>query len=210
MAAGEARPLPIGVVWTMNLLEQPARPAPTLPARFGRVGLEAAAELAQAMTRDGPGLVRRRLEGGRRCYAARIEDRLAAYGWVSFGEEEVGELGLRLRLLPDEAYIWDCATLPDYQRRGLYAALLSHIILALRNEGLRALWIGADIANGPSQAGIARAGFTAVADLVAAPAQPGERRRRAWLEARPGISQEQLAEARRAYLDDRAEVWLFG
>ena len=210
MTADDASPQPIGVVWYMNLLEQPVRPAATLAARFGQVGLEAVADLARAMGGDDPGLVQRRLDAGRRCYAAWTQGSLAAYGWVSFTEEEVGELGLRLRLLPGEAYIWDCATLPDYRRRGLYSALLSHIILTLRSEGLRGLWIGADATNAPSLAGIAQAGFTTVADLVAAPAQPGERRRRAWLEARPGVSQERLAEARRAYLDDRADVWLFG
>ncbi len=151
----------------------------------------------------------RRLDAGRRCYAAWTEGSLAAYGWVSFGEEEVSELGLRLRLLPDEAYIWDCVTLPAYQRRGLYAALLGYILQTLRSEGVGGIWIGADFDNGPSQAGIGRAGFTAVADLVAAPPRPGERRRRAWLVARPGISAERLAEGRRAYLGDREEVWLF-
>jgi GNAT superfamily N-acetyltransferase len=209
MTAGDASPQPLGVVWHMDRLEQPATPAPKLPARFGRVGPAAVAELAQAMGRAEPALVQHRLDAGRRCYAAWTQGCLAAYGWVSFAEESVGELGLRLRLLSDEAYVWDCATLPDYRRQGLYAALLGYITQALRAEGVSGFWIGADAGNEPSQAGFARAGFTAVGDLLAAPPQPGERRRRAWLEARPGISPERLAEARRAYLDESADVWLF-
>ncbi len=209
MSGAEASPRPVGVIWHMALPDLPAAPAPTLPATFGRVGPETERELAQAMGHDDPARVQQRFKAGRRSYAAWTQGQLAAYGWLSFGEEHVGELGLRLRLLPDEAYIWDCVTLPAYQRRGLYAALLGHMAQALRAEGVQALWIGADYDNWPSQAGIARAGFTAVADLVLAPPQPGELGRRAWLQARPGIGPGLLAQARRAYLGDQEEVWLF-
>jgi ribosomal protein S18 acetylase RimI-like enzyme len=209
MSGAEASPQPVGVVWHMATTDAPAAPAAALPARFGRVRPEAQAELAQAMGQDGPALVRRRFEAGRRCYAAWTGGQLAAYGWVSFGEEHVGELGMHLRLMPNEAYIWDCLTLAAYRRRRLYTALLGHMAEALRVEGVQAIWIGADFDNRPSQAGIARAGFTAVADLVAAPPNPGEQRRRAWLQARPGISQTLLAEARRAYMGGSDEVWLF-
>ena len=121
----------------------------------------------------------------------------------------MGELGLLLRLLPREAYIWDCATRPIFQRQGLYAALLGHMAQSLRADGAQTIWIGADINNHPSQAGIARAGFTAVADLVAAPPAPGERRQQAWLRGRPDTGPTLLAEARRVYLGDREDVWLF-
>ena len=209
MSAAAAGPQPIGVVWYLDQLEQLALPASTLPATFGEVARSAVAGLARAMGGEDPATVQRRLDTGRRCFAARRQDQLAAYGWVSFAEEHVGELGLHLRLLPHEAYIWDCATLPDYRRQGLYANLLGYIVRTLWSEGVGAFWIGADTANQPSQAGIARAGFTAVTDLVAAPPQPGEQRRRAWLHARPGISPSLLAKARRAYLGGREEVWLF-
>ena len=209
MPGAEGNPRPVGVVWHMATADGPAAPAATLPARFGRVGPEAQAELAQAMGQDDLALVRRRFEAGRRCYAAWTRGQLAAYGWVSFGEEHVGELGMHLRLMPNEAYIWDCVTLAAYRGRRLYAALLGHMAEALRVEGVQAIWIGADFDNRPSQAGIARAGFTAVADLVAALPNPGERRRRAWLQARPGIRPTLLAEARRAYMGGSEEVWLF-
>jgi ribosomal protein S18 acetylase RimI-like enzyme len=192
----------------LNEALQPVEPL--LPVTFGQLGPEAEPELALAMGKTDLSQVRRRFEGGRRCYAARARGVLAAYGWVSFGEETVGGLGLRLRLLPHEAYIWDCVTLPAFRRLGLYAALLSRIAEALRDDGLQGAWIGADHDNLPSRAGITRAGFTVVADLVTAAPAPGERRRRGWLEARPGISQERLAEARRAYLGGCDEVWLFG
>src|SRR5205085_9277712 len=98
--------------------------------------------------------------------------------------------------------------LPDYRRLGLYSAVLVHITQALRAEGFGGIWIGANANNWPSQAGIARAEFVVVADLVGAPPQPGQQRRRGWLVARPGISPALLAEARRAFLDGREAAWL--
>jgi len=65
MSGAEASPQPVGVVWHMATADVPAAPAATLPARFGRVGLEALSELAQAMGQDDPALVRRRFEAGR-------------------------------------------------------------------------------------------------------------------------------------------------
>src|SRR5437870_4134978 len=101
MSGAEGSPQPVGVVWHMATADLPAAPAASLPASFGRVGPEAQAELAQAMGQDDLALVRRRFEAGRRCYAAWTHDHLAAYGWVSFGEEHVGELGMHLRLMPN-------------------------------------------------------------------------------------------------------------
>ena len=209
MADGHARPQPVGTIWHMRLQEAPPPVEPTAPAVFGPIGPEAKGELSAAMGQASSAEMRRRFEAGRRCYAARAHGVLAAYGWVSLNEEFVGGLGLRLHLMPGEAYVWDCATLPAFRRQGLYSALLGRIVQALRAEGLLRAWIGADYDNQPSQAGITRAGFTVVADLVAAPPQTGEQRRRAWLQARPGIGQELLADARRAYMGGRNEVWLF-
>jgi GNAT superfamily N-acetyltransferase len=210
MADGPALAQPLGTIWHMRLPEAPKPVEPLGPATFGPTGPEAERELAAAMGLAGSAEVRRRFEAGRRCYAARAQGILAAYGWVSFQEEVVGGLGLRLQMQPSEAYIWDCVTMPAFRRQGLYTALLGRVVQALRDEGLLGAWIGADYENQPSHAGITRAGFTVVADLVAAPPEPGQQRRRAWLQSRPGSSQGLLAEARRAYMGGCGEVWLFG
>jgi ribosomal protein S18 acetylase RimI-like enzyme len=67
---------------------------------------------------------------------------------------------------PGEAYIWDCVTLPAFRRRGLYVALLRHIVGVLRAEGLRRLWIGASLDNTPSIRGFRSAGFRPVLRLI--------------------------------------------
>ncbi len=147
----------------------------------------------------------KRFETGRRCYAAWVEDEIAAYGWVSFDEEFIGELKLRIKLLEGEAYIWDCVTLPAFRQRHLYSALLVHIIRELQAEGLCRVWIGSDLENIVSQRGIARAGFHHVADLVV------ERvlaLRMVWVQGQPDVPDPLVAEARRAFLNDRDKVWL--
>jgi ribosomal protein S18 acetylase RimI-like enzyme len=200
----------VGTIWVMDLNASWPAIQPAIPATFDRIVVDSADALAATMSLAGTGEVRRRLESGRRCYITWVAGELVAYGWVSFDEEAIGGLDLRVRLLPGEAYIWDCATLPAFRRRGLYSALLTHMLSALCVEGLRRVWIGADFENWPSQVGIARAGFMALADIVASPVLPGQRRRRAWLQARPAIAEGLVAEARRVYMGDCQEVWLPG
>jgi ribosomal protein S18 acetylase RimI-like enzyme len=206
MLSAEHDPRRPGTFWVMNLdSSRGSDVAPRLPACFGRVGPEVAAVLAQAMGQPDAALVLERFAAGRRCYAARVDGRIAAYGWVSFDEEWIGEVHLRIRLEPGEAYIWDCATLPAYRRCRLYAALLVHIVKQLRAEQLRRVWIGTDMDNVASQRGIALAGFRPVADLVV------ERilaLRRVWIRGRPGVPEHLVAAARRAVLGDRDRAWL--
>jgi hypothetical protein len=158
------------------------------------------------MGRDASAELLNRFNTGRRCYTAWVGDTLAAYGWVSFDEEYIGELNLRVRLLPGEVYIWDCATAPLFRRNRLYSALLSFIIGELCTEQLCRAWIGADLANKPSQQGIARAGFHHVADLVVA--RVLAMRQVVWVQGQPDVPDQLVAEARRAFLNDRDKVWL--
>jgi ribosomal protein S18 acetylase RimI-like enzyme len=116
----------------------------------------------------GPATIQERFAAESRCYVVRVHGMLASYGWMSFGQEWISELGLRIRLASGEVYIWDCATLPAYRGHGLYPALLGHIVEELRAEGLHRAWIGADTGSVASQKGIIRAGFQPVADFYPA------------------------------------------
>jgi hypothetical protein len=146
----------------------------------------------------------KRFGKGRRCYTGWVGDQIVVYGWVSFEEEDIGELNLCVRLLPGEVYIWDCATIPTFRRNHLYSALLGNIIEELRAEGLCRAWIGADFENKPSQQGISRAGFHHVADLVVARDVPAMQQ--IWVQGQPGVSGPIIAEARRAFLNDRHRI----
>jgi GNAT superfamily N-acetyltransferase len=193
----------LGVIWVLDLDETAPWVSPLLRASFERAGKECAALIGTAFGGDTTAGINARFETGRRCFAAWVEGTLAAYGWVSFEEEYIGELGLRITLLPGEAYIWDCATLPAYRHHLLYSALLSHILEELRREKLCRVWIGADFDNVPSQRGIARAGFHPVADMVVDRASDLDR---IWVQGRPGVPESLVTQARRAFLGDRDRI----
>jgi phospholipase/carboxylesterase len=197
---------PQGTLWMLDLGQPlPVGPVPQVPVVFMRAGPEVAQELAQAMDLDDQAMVLQRFDNGRHCYICRIEGRLAAYGWVTFDEEDIGELGLSIRLKAGEAYIWNCATLPAYRGQRLYPALLAHIIGELYHQGLRRVWIGTDTDNLPSQSGLALAGFQPIGDIVISHVLT---MRRAWLRGRPGISERLVMDVRQALLGGHEEVWL--
>ena len=205
MAAAKNDPRRAGAIWVADLDAARPIPVPLHATVFRGVEPESAELLAAAMGGCLPSEAIQRFEAGRRCYAAWVGDKLAGYGWVSFDEEYVGELNLRVKLLAGEAYIWDCFTAPIYRQQGIYSALLAHILRQLQRDGLRRAWIGADLDNVASQRGIARAGFQPVADMVV------ERvlaMRLVWVQGRPGVSEQLVADARRAFLDNRDAAWL--
>jgi len=205
MVSADNDPRRAGTIWTLDLDKPALVITPFIPATFCQLESQYVNELVEVMGNVDPAEVYKRLETGRRCYAARVDDRIVAYGWVSFDEEFIGEQHLRLRLAPGEAYIWNCVTLPAFRRNYLYSALLIYIVRELHKEHLSRLWIGADQDNTPSQRGIARAGFTYVADLIVVRVLT---LRQVWVQGRSNVPEGLVAEARRVFLNDRDSIWL--
>lgn len=191
----------MGLFWMLKLDgDLPAAPEPRLPALMQRAGPEIVNELAAAMGLDDPTSILQRFQRGCQCYIARIEGRLASYGWITFDEERIGELGLSVRLLAGEAYIWDCATLAAYRGQRLYPALLAHMLRELRASSLKRIWIGMDADNLPSQTGVARAGFQPIVDLL----QTRHASTRTFLtRGYPGVSEQDVRDAQYALFGDR-------
>jgi GNAT superfamily N-acetyltransferase len=84
-----------------------------------------------------------------------IDGAVAGYGWLSVYPEWIGELQLEITPGPTEGYIWNCVTLSEHRRKGVFRSLLIGISAAARQEGLQRLWIGsvaipAEKAVGPS------------------------------------------------------------
>ena len=139
---------------------------PNVRAILGEAHPEAADALARAMGASGVATVIERFSEGRRCFVAQVNGAIASYAWVSRGVERIGELERSFRMAPEEAYIWDCATLPPYRSQRLYCALLSHLASHLFRDGITRLWIGASASNSYSIRGFATAGFQHVLDLT--------------------------------------------
>jgi hypothetical protein len=197
---------PQGTLWTLDL-DQPLPVGPVLqvPVVFMRAGLEVAQELAQAMDLDNPAVVVQRFDNGRHCYIGRIEGTLVTYGWVTFDEECICELSLSIRLKAGEAYIWNCATLPEHRGQRLYPALLTHIVGELYHQGLHRVWIATDADNLPSQSGMVLAGLQPIGDVVISRVLT---MRRAWMRGRPGVPKQLVIDVRYALFGEREEVWL--
>ena len=153
-----------GILYASDMESSPI--SPRLPAVFKEVGRESVEQLAAAMDMPDTKAILTRFASGRRCFGAWIEGRLAAYGWVSRCTECIGEQEREIQMSPHEAYIWDCATRPEYRGQRLYSALLSHVVAALREEGVRRVWIGTSLANEPSLRGFINAGFRPVLTLI--------------------------------------------
>jgi GNAT superfamily N-acetyltransferase len=189
----------LGILWMLRLDKPlPGSPQPRIPVTFSCAGLGEAAELASAMGLDNPDTVLQRFHRGSRCYIVRADARIVAYGWVSFGEEEIGELALHIRLNQGEAYIWDCGTLPAYRGKRLYPALLGYMLCELKNAGFRRVWIGTDADNLPSQVGVALVGCQPVLDVVRDSSSHGLVSRR-----RPGVPIEDAVDAHYAMFGNR-------
>jgi GNAT superfamily N-acetyltransferase len=98
-----------------------------------------------------------RIARGCRCFVARADDEVAAFGWLATRTEWIGELELEITPGEREAYIWNCVTHPDHRRQGFFRSVVNGIAAQARNEGLDRLWIGTiDI---PPAKAVADAGF---------------------------------------------------
>ena len=102
-------------------------------------------------------LVAPRLARGCLCFAVWIEGAVGGYSWLSTGPEWIGELQLEIRPREREAYIWNCVTVPEHRRRGVFRSLVVGTSAAARRLGARRLWIGSvDI---PAEKALAPIGF---------------------------------------------------
>lgn len=142
-------------LWAFRL---PARPgAGDDSATFAPVDPTEVAGLAVAMALPVDLVIAR--QNRSRCYAGRVGDDIASYGWVSEAETALGEIEAIIRPGDGEAYIWDCRTLPAFRGRGLYRDLLTQLVTDLSRDRLHRAWIATLQRNRAGCRGVMRAGF---------------------------------------------------
>ncbi len=158
-----------GTLFVYDLTGAAAVDAANLPDVVLRAAMSAdTPALQEAMHASGEYLddvVAARRQFNRHPYVVETDGKIVSYGWVAYSAEPLGDLGISFQLKPDEAYIYDCATRPDYRGRGYYPALLRFMCAELRRAGRRRAWIGTAPGNFVSQRSIARASFMKVADV---------------------------------------------
>jgi len=106
--------------------------------------------------------VAQRRRAGHLPYVGYMDETAVTYGWVATREASIGELNLVFPIAAESRYLWDFATLPEWQGRGLYPRLLQGIVQA---EQAERFWILHAPENLPSGAGMQKAGFQAVGQL---------------------------------------------
>ncbi len=106
--------------------------------------------------------VQARRQAGHRPYIGYLGQTAVTYGWVATREASIGELNLFFRIPLDQRYLWDFATLPQWQGKGLYPRLLQAIV---QLEPAERFWIIHAPENLPSGAGMHKAGFQVVGQL---------------------------------------------
>ena len=116
------------------------------------------------MMGDEGDLVALRLARGCRCFLAWLDESIAGYCWLSTGPEWIGELELRITPNVGEAYIWNCVTVPEHRRKGVFRSLLTGVSAIARKEGLQRLWI-ASLAI-PASKAVGPAGFRPALDVA--------------------------------------------
>lgn len=114
------------------------------------------------MGRDGD-LVEERLARGCRCFAVFVEDGVGGYGWMSTGVEWIGEVQLEIAPRPAEGYIWNCFTISEHRRSGVFRSLVMGIAAAGRSDGLKRMWIGS--LELPAERALEPSGFKPVLQL---------------------------------------------
>ena len=108
--------------------------------------------------------VRQRLHTGHQPFLAFVEQTPVGYGWMATQDASIGELGLQFALPETDRYLWDFATLPEWQGYGIYPRLLQHILM-LQEPTVEHIWIIHAPENSPSGAGMSKAGLLPVGQL---------------------------------------------
>ncbi|MGH7763721.1 MAG: GNAT family N-acetyltransferase [Candidatus Dormibacteraceae bacterium] len=98
-----------------------------------------------------------RLARGCRCFAAFVDGAVAGYGWLSTAPEWIGEIQLEITPRPGEGYIWNCVTVLEHRRKGVFRSMVMAIAAAGHMDGLERIWIGSVAI--PAERAVGPAGF---------------------------------------------------
>jgi ribosomal protein S18 acetylase RimI-like enzyme len=149
--------MPIAIRDT-NVERTPLSPLPALKVRRTS-DVQLMAKLQQRPIED----MARRFADGHRAYVAWYDKQPAAFGWVATRVADIGELKAQITLPQAQRYLWNFVTLPEFRGLGIYPRLLDEIVRLESN--VDRFWIAFAPENRASGSGIAKAGFTLVAEL---------------------------------------------
>jgi GNAT superfamily N-acetyltransferase len=136
---------------------------PALPAFTIRTATDT--QLIKQLNRLSEEDFNNRLRTGNHAYIAYLQETPVAYGWVGIQGGGVREIQLTFTLPPNNRYLWDFETLPEWRRRGIYAHFLQAIIQQESNLAER-FWLLYEPGNDAASHSIQNAGFEFVGELT--------------------------------------------
>lgn len=103
-----------------------------------------------------------RLRDGQVCAVARHETDVVAYCWLACTPVWVAEIGHAVVPGPEDVYCYDAFTMPGWRGRGLFSAVLAHLLAFAHARGRKRALIFVRARNRASRRAIERAGFEIV------------------------------------------------
>ena len=103
--------------------------------------------------------IRRRLEAGQRFFVARHEGRIIHGEWVATQRAWIDYLACEIRLAPDEVYVYDSFTSPDFRGRNISPARSTQALRYIRDAGYRRIMAAILLENKPAFRVFEKVGF---------------------------------------------------
>jgi CelD/BcsL family acetyltransferase involved in cellulose biosynthesis/GNAT superfamily N-acetyltransferase len=115
-------------------------------------------ELSNVMHLPKESIIKRIFEN-KKCFVAKIENKIVQYGWVDFYSIEIKEIKFSMFLREKSAYMFDGYTDPEYRNMGLSKQGLSYISQYLIKNNYNKCYVAANERNIPSVKSCKNAGF---------------------------------------------------
>lgn len=146
------------------LLERPLdEPVPeiktTLPVSIRLLDKTELDEYLAFRPENGPSLIADWFDSGHRCFVARHEKQLISASWAATRRARIYYLDCEISLTPDEVYVYDSFTNPDFRGKSVSAAIRAEIIRHFRAAGYRRMILGTEPENKSNLYAVRKVGF---------------------------------------------------
>jgi hypothetical protein len=105
-----------------------------IPLAISQLQIDELSEYAAFRPEADPAETRSRLEQGHQCWVARSKGTIVHAIWAATGSAWIRYLECEIRLAPDEAYIYESFTAPDFRRMNVNAARANVMMRYLRDH----------------------------------------------------------------------------
>lgn len=104
-------------------------------------------------------IYKERFKDGYKCFGFFLNGKVAHVAWVKNVMNGYLNDGFNIFKINNGIWIYDCFTMPEFRRKGVYSSSLVYLQKILQQSGGEGVFIGVDLGNIFSQKGIKRAGF---------------------------------------------------